>query len=231
MKRTALALILLLIVTASCKKTVESEKKSWKNNFKIVNALVYDYPSFASIIKEHIVSAESKMKDAEAIVNENDKIKKMAEVNSFLKSGFIRNLEEISFLKKSIKSKTVEVRGINVDFNERRSIEQAVFYADGAVVKSEDKIKQHVSNKAEAEALSSSVYSDLKYAKSDLDRIIDSARTKEKNAQQKIEEDKSAKDKLEKYKLEEAKPLICKYCSTSNDPKTTACKSCGAPLR
>jgi ribosomal protein L40E len=41
---------------------------------------------------------------------------------------------------------------------------------------------------------------------------------------------KSTRDTLKK-KVEEAKPLICKYCGTSNPPTATSCKSCGAALK
>ena len=99
MKKIALILIVCLSFFASCKKTVESEKKSWDLNLRLANELKYEFPSFSNVINEQIKIAETAMNEALAVSDEKMKIQKMADANSLLNSTFIRNLKEIKSLK------------------------------------------------------------------------------------------------------------------------------------
>ena len=52
MKKIALFLVLGFVLLASCKKTVESEKRSWDVNLREANELKYEYPSFTNVINK-----------------------------------------------------------------------------------------------------------------------------------------------------------------------------------
>ena len=51
MKKSLVMILLVAIAAVSCKKTVESEQKSWENNQKRASQISYEYPNFATSLK------------------------------------------------------------------------------------------------------------------------------------------------------------------------------------
>ena len=230
MKKTMFILIALLLLSVSCKKTVESEKKSWDVNLRTLNQLIYEYPSFTNVIKEQIKAAEVIMNEAISITDEQTKIKRMADANSTLRCQFVRNLEDIKSLKQTIRSKTGELRGLKLAFNEMMTANQAMSDGEKIIFDSDIKLRNIVNTKNDADALSNLVLSDLKLAESNITRIITTVKDREALAQKQIQADESAKKAVEQKKVEDAKPVKCGYCGELNPAGSTKCKSCGAPL-
>jgi hypothetical protein len=231
MKKLSLLLVMSLVLFASCKKTVESEKRSWDVNLREANELKYEYPSFADIITEQIKTAETAMNETQAISDEKMKIQKMAEANGLLNITFIRNLKEIKTLKYGIRTKSAEARGLKFDYNEMMSSNRIIADGERAVYDSDAKLKSVVSTKSDADALSSLVLSDLKTAVSNLDRIIAQVKERENLEKKKVEQVAAEKAAVEKQKTEAAQPVKCSYCGVLNAADAINCTGCGAPLK
>ncbi len=230
MKQLSLLLIPVLVLGISCKKSVEGEQKAWERNLKNIETLSYEYPSFKGVLNEQIQKAEPVMKAAEAITDEKEKIKKMGEANSLLNAAFVRNLGEIKALRDGLKKKIIDVRGLDLDYTERRGADRAIDDADSAIRQADYKLRDTIENAAQAEVVSNMVVSDLKSAESNLDSIALRVKEREEEKQKVEEENKLAEDKAEEEKKQAALPVKCEYCGTENPPDAETCKSCGAPL-
>ena len=227
--------IILLAFAMSCKKTVESQKKAFENNVKKVNELSFEYPSFAEMIKEQISAAEAVMNEAEAIADEKAKIDKMTIANSLLRTKFITNLDNIKELTRSIKTKSIEIRALNMQYNERVSADQAISNGESVINNSIEKLKSAVKIRSDAEALSGLVLSDLKAAEDNINRVIKIVKDREAKekqaAEKKVEEKKAEEAKAEAVKEEQNKLIKCEYCGTENLATAANCKNCGAPIK
>lgn len=231
MKKIALFLILSLVLSLSCKKTVESEKKSWDINLREANELKYEYPSFTNVINDQIKIAETAMNDALAVTDEKMKIQKMSDANSLLNATFVRNLKEIKSLKYSLRTKSTEARGLKVEYSEMMSTNQALADSERIVYDSEMKLKNAISTRADADALSGLILSDLKMAVSNLDRVIAKVRERENLEKKKADQVTADKAAADKQKTDAAQPVKCTYCGTLNLATAVNCKSCGAQLK
>lgn len=230
MKKTALILIVCLSLFASCKKTVESEKKSWDLNLRLANELAFEFPSFAAVIKQQIQTAETAMNQALATSDEKLKIQKMADATVLLNSGFVGSLKEIKSLKQSVRTKTIDARGLKLEYNEMMSTNQAITAAEKSVFDADIRLRGIVNSKSEADALSGLVVTDLRSAISGLDSIISRVKERENLAKKKTDQIAADKAAADKKKTEAAKPIKCTYCGTLNISTAVKCKSCGATL-
>ena len=231
MKKIALFLVLSIVFLASCKKTVESEKRSWDVNLREANELKYEYPSFTNVISEQIKIAETAMNETQTIADEKMKIQKMAEANGLLNITFIRNLKEIKSLKYGIRTKSTEARGLKFEYNEMMSSNQVIADGERAIYESDMKLKNVISNRTDADALSGLVLSDLKTAVSNLDRIIAKVKERENLEKKRVEQVAADKAAVEKQKTDAAQPIKCSYCGELNIATALNCKACGAPLK
>lgn len=231
MKKIVLFILLISVFLTSCKKTVESEKRSWDVNLREANELKYEYPSFTGVITEQIKSAETGMNEALLLGDEKMKIQKMSEANGLLNVTFIRNLKEIKSLKYSIRSKSTEARGLKLEYNEMISSNRAIADGERAVYDSDIKLKNSVNSIPDAEALSALVFADLKTAVSNLDRIIAAVKERENLEKKKTEQLAADAAAAEKQKTEALQPVKCSYCGELNLAAAINCKACGAPLR
>lgn len=230
MKKFTAIMIAFLLLAVSCKKTVESEQKAWEVNLRIANQLAYEYPNFDTAIKEQIKTAEAVWAEAAALSDEKAKIQKMADANARLRAPFVRSLDEIKSLRQSIRSKSTDLRGMKMEYNELMGANQAISNGERAIFDAEIKIKAPVNSKSDADALTTLVVSDLKLAESNIEKIMTTVRNREaeqKKVAQKTEEVKKA---AEEKKTVEAQPIKCGYCGTLNPAGSTTCKSCGAAL-
>lgn len=234
-KKMIIPLIIILALTLSCKKTVESQQKAFEHNIKKTNELIFEYPSFAEIIKEQIAAAEAVMKEASSISDEKAKIEKIGSASSILRTKFISSLDSIRSAIQSIKSKSVEARALNMQYNERVSVDHAVSNGEESINNALGKLKGTVSNISEAEALSGLVLTNLKAAEDNIDKAIKIVKDREagekKAEQEKINKGKAADAKVEAEKAEQNKLIKCQYCGTENPANTVNCKNCGAAIK
>lgn len=231
MKRTLFLLLIIAITVSSCKKTVESEQKSWESNLRRANQLAVEFPNFAILIKEQIDIAQKIMNDSSAITDEKAKIDKMAEANVQIMKGFVRNLEDIKDKKASINKKFSDSRLLSPNFYEGRMIINAISGGEAAINNADSRIRTVVTSRTEADALTGLILSDLKNAESNLESSIKVVKDRVAAEKAKVEEtqkqqlaDKAAKEQAEA-------PVICKYCGTSNLATALTCKGCGASLK
>lgn len=231
MKKLSVLMIGFMLLAVSCKKTVESEQKAWEVNLRMANQVIYEYPNFDVVIKEQIKSAELVMNEANTIADEKAKIQRMSDANALLRAQFIRNLEDIKTLKQTIRSKSTELRGLRLEYNEMMSANNAISNGERAIFDSEMKIKSPVMSKGEAEALTSLVLSDLKFAESNISRMVSTAKDREAAAKKQAQLAEESKKAAEQKKVEDAQPIKCGYCGTLNLATATVCKSCGAALK
>ena len=231
MKKIVLLLITAALLFTACKKTVESEKKSWDINLREANELKYEYPTFTNVINDQIKIADTSMNEALAIADEKLKIQKMSDSISLLNATFVRNLKDIKSLKFSLRTKSTEARGLRFEYNEMMSSNQIIAEAERIVYDSDMKLKNVISSRTDADALSGLVLADLKLAASNLDRII--AKVKDRENLEKKKTDQLAADKAaaDKQKTDAAQPIKCSYCGTLNLATAVTCKSCGASLK
>jgi len=232
MKRALIAALIVAFAAASCKKTVESEQKSWENNLKRVSQLTFEFPSFTNVLKEQIETATKVMNESAAITDEKARIQKMAEANSQLMTTFVRNLEEIKSLKTKIRSKVTDVRGLKTQYNEMMMANQAISDSERVIYDSESKLRNTViESRMDAEALTGLVLADMTSADSNLQRIISMVNERQDAEKQKIEEAQKQQIEAKAEKEKAATPIKCTYCGTLNPADATTCKGCGAPLK
>lgn len=230
MKKFTVIMIAFMLLAVSCKKTVESEQKSWEINLRIANQLSYEYPNFDGVIKEQIKAAEAVMNEANVISDEKAKIQKMADANALLRSPFMRNLDDIKSLRQTIRTKSTDVRGMKLEYNELMGANQAISNGERAIFDAEMKIKAPVNSKNDADALTNLVVSDLKLAESNIERIITTVRDREAAQKKQTQVAEETKKAVEQKKVEDAQPIKCGYCGTLNPAGSTKCKGCGAAL-
>jgi len=227
MKKIALFLLVSLVFFASCKKTVESEKKSWDINLREANELKIEYPSFANVINDQVKIADTAMNEALALIDEKIKIQKMTDANGLLNVTFIRNLKEIKTLKYSVRTKSTELRSLKLDISEMMTSNRVIAEAERSANDANSKLQVTVNSRADADSVTGFVLSDLKSNVSLMDRMISNAKEKENLEKKKVEQAAA----IEKQKTEAAQPIKCTYCGVLNVPTAVNCKGCGAPLK
>ena len=217
-------IIFTLLVSACGKATVESEQKRWTGNLQTLEKLSGEYPTFKTLIAEIKSQAEASMKNAESISDAEQKVVLMQAANELAKPRAIRSLENIKGTTQRLKdlliSAPTKVKGDNYT----QSILLAVKDAENTILQTELKLKTQSPNSiSEAEAMLTSIDSDLNAASK---RIKDVISSYEKTEQ-------AAKAVEEKVKQEEEKAnaqIKCRSCGTMSPAKSTTCAQCGAPF-
>jgi predicted RNA-binding Zn-ribbon protein involved in translation (DUF1610 family) len=231
MKKTFLFLIGLTIIIAGCKKTTESEKKSYESNLKSINSLAYEYPSFSNAVKEQITLAEAAARSAEAAADDESKIKKYSEANSILRPAFVRNLDEIKNNMSAIKTKLTAVRDLKIGTQEFEKAKYAARDAEDVLYRAERDLRGPIANRAAADGITGIISGRLADSLKPLETIIANAAGK---TDDKKKADQAALDKQKAGKTttaEKAKDIKCPYCGTLNIATAKICKSCGSPLK
>jgi membrane-associated HD superfamily phosphohydrolase len=183
------------------------------------------------VLQEQLKTADAAMKSAGQIADEEQKIKKMGEANDMLAAGFIRGLDDIKDLKQKVKNAIIDMNALRLEHNEREGARTAARYADDALYKTDERLRDKVENRSQAESLTGLVLSDLRAAQRGIERIISTVKERENRANQKIAQEKADKDQVQAKKEEAARPIKCAYCGTLNPAGSVKCKSCGAPFQ
>ncbi len=114
-------ILLLLLATFACKKTVEGETEDWQANKTRLKKLKASYPSFTNVLDKELQDAETKWKEAKNISKEADKIKKMAEANYTFNQGFVYELgsleTKLENLNRNSKELSSSITAKNVKLN------------------------------------------------------------------------------------------------------------------
>lgn len=224
--RKLLFLLSILFVFAACTKTVESEGKAWESNKQAAKELSIDYPAFKTVIEEQIAKAETVMKEAEGISNEEQKIEKMAEANKMLTSGFIGGLKSIESDLDKMESKVLELQGLQMDSIARRNADRIINTADEAKAKAKDVLNKGATTVADAELVVSKVEKDVDDVIRNLDKAISdvNAQNTETTTSESSADTSSTPAETDKANVK------CDYCGKMNSHDATECKYCGGPI-
>jgi len=222
-----LVLITVVLLVASCKKTVEGENKAWQRNTQEIQKLATLYPGFAMPLKAQLKQAEAAMEAAKKISDQESAAKSMAAANSLLSGGFVHKLGQVDGKVKGLRSKIVKATTSARDKTDRMAARQV---ADDAqrVLKNVDRLlRKGATEVAAAEVILGQVQSEIDSARRNLDQVISSAKDKVKAKTEAKAQDKAAAAKV-KAEEKAAATWKCSYCDQVNPSGAAKCTNCGA---
>lgn len=220
-------LCLVVVLVGACSKTPESETKAWERNVATINELMATYPGFKAPLEARLGSAKQTF-EAAADLAGDAQVDKMAEANSALMKGFVRDLDGVDRKMKELREKRVEAAAKAGDESTRLAAKLAAEDAQKALDRAEAALKKGAADEASADAILSKTKGDLDTARSAIDKVLkaDKAKKEDAAAKDKAAADAKAQDKADA----EAKvaPWTCEYCQSQNPHDATKCASCGA---
>jgi len=223
-----LAVVMLVLAPAGCKKSVEGETKAWKTNVEQVKALIATYPGFQPALEQRLTKA-TEVHDAADALDGDAKIDKLAEANSTLMGGWVRDLQGLEEAMKDLRTKRVEAAAKAGDESSRLGAKVAAEDAQKALDRAQKALETGAKDDASAAAVIKSVKSDIETAAKAVETVLKADKDKkdDKAAKQQADDAKAAAEKA----AAEAKvaPWKCEYCGTENPHDEANCKSCGAP--
>jgi DNA repair exonuclease SbcCD ATPase subunit len=216
----------LAMIVGACSKTVEGESNKWTANSATVTELSAQYPGFKPAIEARKQAAQ-KIYDAAAGLDGDAKIEKLAEANTALMNGFVRELDVIDDRMKKLREGRVEAAALAGD-STQLGAKVAVEDAQKALDRVEATLKSGAADEASAAAILKKVNADLETAQKALDKLlaVDKSKKDDAAAAKKTEGDAKAAEAA----AADAKvaPWKCEYCGNSNTHDKTSCESCGA---
>lgn len=215
--------VLLIAISFGCKRSVEGESSAWKTNKEKVNGLMSRYPGMKPALQSQLDAATKKWETAEGISDEDKKIAAMSEANGMISGGWIGDLEDYDEDKQKLQDLIVEVQSGDLDKNDREAARTAKEQAQYAIQNADRSLQTGAGNASGAQAVMRSITSNFTAATKTLNKVLDRADSKKKEAE---EDEKLAEDK-EKEK-EAAKTWVCSYCDRTNSSDDLSCKGCGA---
>jgi hypothetical protein len=223
-----LAVVMLLLGSGGCKKSVEGETQAWKTNTEQVRGLTATYPGFKPALEARLVKA-TEIHDAATTLDGDAKIEKLSEANSALMSGWVRDLQGLEESMKTLRTKRVEAAAQAGDESTRLGAKVAAEDAQKALDRAQKALETGAKDEASATAVVKSVKSDIETAAKAVESVLkaDKSKKDEKAAQ---DEAKDAKEAAAKAEADaKVAPWTCEYCKTENPHDATSCTSCGAP--
>ena len=116
--------IVLVMLFSACTKTVEGEKKRWKNNIEKIEFLSQKHPTYKAIIADIQKEAEHLYAKALTVQDEEERIEKMADANKLLNPPFVRGLK--AFDEKAEKVKELNKKIVELSSDETNAIVAAI---------------------------------------------------------------------------------------------------------
>jgi hypothetical protein len=223
-----LAIVMLLVAGPGCKKSVEGEQQAWKTNVEQVKGLIAQYPGFTPALEQRMTKA-SELHDAAESLDGDAKIDKLAEANSTLMAGYVRDLKGLDEAMKDLRTKRVEAASQAGDESTRLGAKVAAEDASKALDRAQKALEAGAKDEASAAAVVKTVKSDIETAAKAVESVLkaDKSKKDEKAAKTEADDAKAAAAKTEA----DAKvaPWKCEYCGAENPHDEASCKSCGAP--
>ena len=221
-------LAVLMLLLGGCKKSVEGEQQAWKTNTEQVKGLVATYPGFKAPLEARLTKA-GELHDAADSLDGDAKLEKLAEANSTLMSGWIRELQGLDEAMKDLRTKRVEAAAEAGDESSRLGAKVAAEDAQKALDRAQKALETGAKDEAGATAVVKSVKSDIETAAKGVKAVIDADKDRkdEKSSEQQANDAKDAAAKAEA----DAKvaPWKCEYCGAENPHDLATCEKCGAP--
>lgn len=205
----------LVVFFAGCGRSAESETRNWERNVAKVRELQALYPGFESVLKDRLRSAEEMWGAAKQVADEKQRADRMASANAFLMGGFVDKLDRIDGLVKAVRKKSVDAAGrVGNDYGRRAAVDDA----RETLNRCDSLLRQGARDGATADSVVSRVWSDLKSAESNLDRVLSEP----------LPTTRKDDPAPRRESQPQSQPWKCAFCGGSNDPAKTECPSCGA---
>lgn len=233
MKNIYLFTVLMALATfwSSCGSSVEGETASWKSNQERITRLKANYPGFKGALDAALNDAKTAMESAQSVGDKEAKIKAMSAANDKASPQFVRELDGMDRLMRDIEGKISKTKQAGGDRNDQSAIWDAANRADQAIREAKSKLKSSTAaDIASANAITSSVTSNLKSVQSLLDDIAKEAKNKADAAKKAEDDKKAAAAKADEDAKKAAAPIKCGACGTENKAGSTKCSQCTAPL-
>lgn len=228
--RTLVAFIavVMILFAGGCKKSVEGEQQAWKTNVEQVKGLTATYAGFKPALEQRLTKA-TELHDAADTLDGDAKIDKLAEANSTLMAGWVRDLQGLDESMKDLRTKRVEAAAKAGDESSRLAAKVAAEDAQKALDRAQKALETGAADEASAAATIKSVKSDIETAAKAVDSVLKADKDK-KDEKAANDEAKGAKDAAAKAEAEaKVAPWKCEYCGVENPHDEASCKSCGAP--
>lgn len=222
------SLCLMVLLLVGCSKTAEGEQKAWTGNVQTVNELIATYPGFKPALEARLASATQTF-DAAASLSGDEQVAKMAEANSALMQGFVRDLKGIERRMKELREKRVQAAAQAGDESTRLGAKLAAEDAQKALDRAQAALEEGAGDESSANAILAKVTADLKTAQSTIDKVLEADRSKKAEAEAKDEAAAEADAKAKADAEAKVAPWTCEYCESQNPHDATKCSSCGAP--
>ena len=221
-------LMSVLLMLGACSKSVEGETKKWSANTAKVTELAAQYPGFKGAIEARKTAAQT-IFDASEGLDDDAKIKKMAEANSALMKGFVGELNSLDRTMDKLRKARVEAALAAGDQSSRLGAKVAAEDAQKALDRAEKMLKAGAADDASANAVLKKIKADLKTAQAAVDKVLAVDKAKKEDAKAKVKSDADAKAKAKADAEAKVADWKCAYCDTANKHDASSCKSCGAP--
>ncbi|MCB9753768.1 MAG: hypothetical protein H6713_27820 [Myxococcales bacterium] len=220
-------LMTMVLVLSGCSKSVEGETKKWKANEARITALSAQYPGFKAALDARKESASKLYKEADGL-DGDAKIKKLAEANTALMTGFVRELDGLDGELKELREKRVEAAAKAGDKSSLLGAKVAAEDAQKTIERVDSTLKTGAKDEASATAVLKKITADIETAQSAIDKVlaIDKEKQDAKASDAKADADAKAAEKA----AADAKvaPWKCEYCDNMNKHDSMKCESCGA---
>jgi len=231
MKRLSQALITVLtaltLSISGCSKSVEGESKKWDSNTAKVTALGAQYPGLKTALEARKASAKE-VYDAAAPLDGDAKIEKLAEANSALMSGYVRQLDQLDEKMKKLRESRALAATNASDSASQLGAKVAAEDAAKVIERVEAMLKKGSPDEAAAQVLVKKASDDLDAAQKAIDKVVAADKAKKDSAKAEVEAEKSEVKADEAAAAAKVAPWKCGYCDSENPHDVTSCNSCGA---
>lgn len=219
-----------VLVLSGCGKSVEKETRRWESNQQKVARLKAAYPGYAGLISAEMDQAAEQWDQALQVADEEERLKTLVQVNSFVGDGVINELLDLKSRLSSVDRKVNQLLKLPKDSTEDAAASFAVKEAQSALLRAKELLRSQNLEYSQAMTSLSAADAGLKSAVTSLDKII---RTIRKNDQQTTTASTTqAKPSAGTSTLStqtKSTTWKCSYCGSVYPNSVTKCKGCGAP--
>ncbi|HGG56925.1 MAG TPA: hypothetical protein ENK31_03915, partial [Nannocystis exedens] len=234
MQRLSKAMITVLTALtlsfSGCSKSVEGESKRWQANTATVNTLEAQYPGLKGALEARKANADRIFAAAKDLKGDA-KIDKLAEANSTLMSGFVRDLQQIDEKIKKLRESRALAATNAGDTASRRGAELAAADAAKVIEQAQAMLERGAADEDTAKVLIKKASDDLDAAQEAIDKVIAAAKSKKDSVKADKAAEKSDAKAEEAAAAAKVAPWKCSYCDSENPHDVSSCNSCGAPRK
>lgn len=226
-----LAFIGLLFFAASCARSIEGETQNFEANMQRLDKLSAKYPAFKAAFNSMREDATKQMETAKALGDEKAKIAGMTAANKIAGPNWVTNLEDFEAKTNAIRDLATKATQQAGDENDKDAARVASRSGEDAIREAQNKLNNaSVNSPSDADAIVSSIMSNLSSAESRLNEVVNAAESKKNEGKKAEEEAKTAEDQKKAEEEKKKAPIKCSHCGKMCPAGSTKCDGCGAPL-